>query len=142
MIATRWSTSADDDGLSQVHRDAWRYAYAGIIPGVTLERMIARRGPRWWRPMHDRGFRALLLEEGAVVCRLVLVQIGDLDVAGSPIRPRDRCAQAPGRFTPAWGLRREAAERDARLAIVRELLSRGQPADPPEGEESGTEAVG
>jgi ribosomal protein S18 acetylase RimI-like enzyme len=62
VIATRWSTGADNDGLSQVHRDAWRYAYAGIIPGVTLERMIARRGPRWWRRMHDRGFRALVID--------------------------------------------------------------------------------
>jgi len=45
-----------------VHREAWRYAYAGIIPGLTLERMIARRGPRWWARMHDRGFRALILD--------------------------------------------------------------------------------
>ena len=33
LIATRWSTAADDRGLAEVHREAWRYAYAGIIPG-------------------------------------------------------------------------------------------------------------
>lgn len=64
LIVTRWSTAADDAGLAEVHREAWRYVYAGIIPGLTLERMIARRGPAWWRRMHDRGFRALVLECG------------------------------------------------------------------------------
>jgi ribosomal protein S18 acetylase RimI-like enzyme len=61
-VATRWSAAADEAGLARVHRDAWRYAYAGIIPGLTLERMIARRGPAWWGRMHDRGFRALVLD--------------------------------------------------------------------------------
>jgi ribosomal protein S18 acetylase RimI-like enzyme len=63
-IATRWSTAADGLGLADVHRTAWRYAYAGIIPGVTLERMIARRGPSWWSRMHDRGFCALVIDCG------------------------------------------------------------------------------
>jgi ribosomal protein S18 acetylase RimI-like enzyme len=62
LIATRWSTAEDGRGLAEVHRAAWRYAYAGIIPGVTLERMIARRGPAWWGRMHDRGFRALVID--------------------------------------------------------------------------------
>jgi GNAT superfamily N-acetyltransferase len=61
LIATRWSAAADEAGLARVHRDAWRYAYAGIIPGLTLERMIARRGPPWWGRMHARGFHALVL---------------------------------------------------------------------------------
>jgi GNAT superfamily N-acetyltransferase len=61
-IETRWSTMADDRGLADAHRAAWRYAYAGIIPGITLERMIARRGTGWWARMHDRGFRALVID--------------------------------------------------------------------------------
>jgi ribosomal protein S18 acetylase RimI-like enzyme len=63
-IATRWSTAGDDRALADVHRATWRYAYAGIIPGLTLERMIARRGPAWWGRMHERGFRALVLVSG------------------------------------------------------------------------------
>lgn len=55
---TRWSTAADADGLAEIHRAAWRYAYAGIIPGLTLERMIARRGRGWWTRMHEHGFHA------------------------------------------------------------------------------------
>jgi GNAT superfamily N-acetyltransferase len=59
---TRWSTVADAAGLADLHGAAWRYAYAGIIPGLTLERMIARRGRSWWTAMHERGFRALVAE--------------------------------------------------------------------------------
>ncbi len=66
-IATRWSRDADARGLADLHGAAWRYAYAGIIPGLTLERMIARRGPAWWQRMHARGFRALVVECGASV---------------------------------------------------------------------------
>lgn len=47
MIAIRWSTEQDAESLAALHRDAWRNAYAGIIPGLTLERMLASRGPGW-----------------------------------------------------------------------------------------------
>lgn len=66
-VVTRWSEGNDDEGLAEVHREAWRYAYAGIIPGLTLERMIARRGPGWWRRMHRRGGRALVVEFERIV---------------------------------------------------------------------------
>ena len=62
MIAIRWSTDADCERLAALHREAWRNAYAGIIPGLTLERMIGRRGQAWWRRMHRLGARALVLE--------------------------------------------------------------------------------
>ena len=58
----RWSNAADAAGLAELHGAAWRYAYAGIIPGLTLERMIARRGGTWWTRMHERGFHALVAE--------------------------------------------------------------------------------
>jgi GNAT superfamily N-acetyltransferase len=83
-IATRWSTVADERGLAEVHGATWRYAYAGIIPGVTLERMIARRGPSWWARMHDRGFRALVLD-----CDEALVGYATLGRSRAPaLRPR------------------------------------------------------
>ena len=66
-LATRWTTEADAAGLAEIHAAAWRYAYAGIIPGLTLERMLARRGPGWWGRMHDRGFRALALNCGGTL---------------------------------------------------------------------------
>ena len=61
-IKIRWSKPADTTALAALHRDAWRYAYRGIIPGISLERMIARRGPDWWRRMHRSGLRVLVLE--------------------------------------------------------------------------------
>jgi len=64
---TRWSMAADAGGLADLHRASWRYAYSGIIPGPTLERMLARRGPQWWERMHANGARALVVDSGAAV---------------------------------------------------------------------------
>ena len=58
----RLSTRADAAELASLHCDAWRYAYRGIIPGISLERMIARYGPAGWERMHRSGLRALVLE--------------------------------------------------------------------------------
>jgi len=58
----RFSTRADAADLAQLHREAWQYAYRGIIPGISLEKMIARHGPASWNRMHDTGMRALVLE--------------------------------------------------------------------------------
>lgn len=60
--AIRWSFPDDGPRLAALHRDAWRYAYAGIIPGLALERMIGRRGPRWWRRLNRMGAPALVLD--------------------------------------------------------------------------------
>ena len=62
LINIRLSTRADSAALAALHRDAWHYAYRGIIPGVNLERMIAGRGPAWWGRMHRSGLRALVVE--------------------------------------------------------------------------------
>jgi ribosomal protein S18 acetylase RimI-like enzyme len=61
LIEIRASVEADCEALAALHRDAWRYAYAGIIPGVALERMIARRGSGWWRRLHRGGGQALVV---------------------------------------------------------------------------------
>ena len=58
----RLSTRADAAELASLHCDAWRYAYRGIIPGISLERMIAGHGPTEWERMHRSGLRALVLE--------------------------------------------------------------------------------
>lgn len=58
----RHAAPADAEAIGDVHDAAWRDAYRGIIPGVELERMIARRGPRWWRSAIVRGSGLLVLE--------------------------------------------------------------------------------
>lgn len=59
-LTTRWSTPADAEGLAVVHAGAWRYTYAGVIPEPGLTRMIGRRGPGWWRRLHEARARALV----------------------------------------------------------------------------------
>jgi GNAT superfamily N-acetyltransferase len=64
LAAVRVSTAQDSLALSNLHRDAWHNAYRGIIPGIALERMIARRGPAWWRGMHETGGYVLVVDWG------------------------------------------------------------------------------
>lgn len=61
-ITIRSSGPADAAALAELHAEAWRYAYRGIIPGIALERMIARRGPSWWDPRRGPAHRPMLLE--------------------------------------------------------------------------------
>jgi GNAT superfamily N-acetyltransferase len=65
-LATRWSGPADAGALARLHGECWRYAYAGIIPGPALARMVSRRGPSWWARLHAGGGRALTLDLGRV----------------------------------------------------------------------------
>lgn len=58
----RWSDMKDASALAGLYAATWRYAYAGIIPGVGLERMISRRGPSWWGRLHAMGGRAMVVE--------------------------------------------------------------------------------
>lgn len=62
IAAVRVSTTADSLALSSLCRDAWRNAYRGIIPGVALERMVARRGPAWWRRVLETGDSVLVVD--------------------------------------------------------------------------------
>ena len=38
----------DAEAIAEVHHQAWRGAYAGIIPHKALTAMINRRGSDWW----------------------------------------------------------------------------------------------
>ena len=51
---------------ADVYAEAWRGAYRGIIPHLSLERMIARRGEAWWkRALADRRPLLVLDFDGA-----------------------------------------------------------------------------
>ncbi len=67
QISIRPAELEDATAVASVHDQAWRGAYRGIIPGVALERMVERRGPKWWRRLisHQRG--VLVLEVGGKV---------------------------------------------------------------------------
>lgn len=61
-ISIRHATPGDAEAITDVHDVSWRDAYRGIIPGAELERMIARRGPRWWQSAILRGTGLLTAE--------------------------------------------------------------------------------
>ena len=64
VIDIRPGRSSDAAELADVYAAAWREAYSGIIPALTLERMIVRRSAPWWREVMKK--------------RIVLVlQVGD-----------------------------------------------------------------
>lgn len=64
VISIRAARPSDAPALAAVHDASWREAYRGIVPGVALERMIAYRGPRWWRRMTKRTRSLIVLDLG------------------------------------------------------------------------------
>jgi GNAT superfamily N-acetyltransferase len=49
VVHIRPARAKDAAALADVYAEAWRGAYRGIIPHLSLERMIARRGEAWWK---------------------------------------------------------------------------------------------
>ena len=68
VIGVRRAEARDAEGITEVHDAAWRNAYDGMIPAKELNRIIARRGPRWWDRAIRRGTAILVLEVGGAVC--------------------------------------------------------------------------
>jgi ribosomal protein S18 acetylase RimI-like enzyme len=62
VISIRRARTGDAAALAAVFDAAWREAYLGIIPGVALHRMLARRGPRWWQASIDHGRPLVVLD--------------------------------------------------------------------------------
>jgi ribosomal protein S18 acetylase RimI-like enzyme len=61
-FSIRHARPGDAEEIARVHDASWRDAYRGVIPGVELERMIARRGPKWWHSAIVRGTGLLVLD--------------------------------------------------------------------------------
>jgi ribosomal protein S18 acetylase RimI-like enzyme len=60
-IDIRNAAAADAGMLAELHGQAWRGAYRGILPALPLERMIARRGEGWWRQAIAAGPGSILV---------------------------------------------------------------------------------
>ena len=65
-IEVRYAEPKDAAEVSEVHRQSWLQAYAGLIPHTPLHQMVARRDERWWRKA-TRGPATLLVAEVAGV---------------------------------------------------------------------------
>ncbi len=77
-IEVRPARREDVRALAEAHAEAWRGAYRGIIPAVTLERMVSRRGDAYWRAVTARPQGLLVLVfDGAVAGYAMLGRQGD-----------------------------------------------------------------
>ena len=66
-IDIRKAEPSDAEAIAAVHHDAWRNAYAGIIPHRALTTMINRRGSQWWSNAIKRAATVLVIEVGGKV---------------------------------------------------------------------------
>lgn len=64
VTGVRLAKPTDAAAISGVFDAAWREAYRGIIPGVQLERMVLRRGPKWWALSLRRGRPVAVIDVG------------------------------------------------------------------------------
>jgi ribosomal protein S18 acetylase RimI-like enzyme len=61
IIQFRVAKPGDAADLARVYEESWRSTYQGIIPHLHLQRMIARRGPRWWQHTIRRGYGLVVM---------------------------------------------------------------------------------
>lgn len=61
LIEVRQARTSDATSVATIHDQAWRSAYQGIIPGAELDKLINRRGPRWWDSAIRKGSRVSVL---------------------------------------------------------------------------------
>jgi ribosomal protein S18 acetylase RimI-like enzyme len=66
-IEIRLARPEDAHAIADVHDAAWRLAYRGMIPGRELERLVERRGAKWWRHAIDRKTRIVVMAFGGVI---------------------------------------------------------------------------
>ena len=66
-IDIRKAEPRDADAIADVHHEAWRGAYAGIIPYRALASMINRRGAPWWANAIRRAASVLVVEIGGEI---------------------------------------------------------------------------
>jgi ribosomal protein S18 acetylase RimI-like enzyme len=67
LIEIRRAEAPDALALASIHNDAWRNAYQGIIPGPELDKLINRRGGKWWDGAIRQGSRISILTFGDTV---------------------------------------------------------------------------
>ena len=66
-VDIRKAEPRDAVAIATVHLEAWKGAYAGIIPHKELTSMINRRGVDWWANAIRRAAAVLVVEIGGVV---------------------------------------------------------------------------
>lgn len=62
VIDIRFAGADEAAELADVHERSWREAYAGLLPAMALNRMIAQRGAPWWAAALRRRSNILVLD--------------------------------------------------------------------------------
>ncbi len=66
-IDIRKAEIRDAQAIAEIHHEAWKGAYAGIIPYRALSTMINRRGSDWWANAIRRAASVIVVEVGGRV---------------------------------------------------------------------------
>lgn len=118
-IEFRRATVADAAALGVVHVQAWREAYAGLVPDVVLASLDPAQRARMWQDGLARGLAVHLAElDGAIVG------------FGSSRPQRDASLPHSGEIGALYVLRsaqRRGIGRTLMAAMARDLLARGHP---------------
>ena len=64
VVQVRPARLKDASALAAAYEEAWRNAYQGIIPHLSLQRMLAKRGLRWWESALRKRTPLLVLDFG------------------------------------------------------------------------------
>jgi ribosomal protein S18 acetylase RimI-like enzyme len=64
VVQIRPARTKDAEALASAYEEAWRSSYQGIIPHLSLQRMIAKRGLAWWQNALSRRTPLLVLDFG------------------------------------------------------------------------------
>ena len=67
VIDIRFAAAGDAAELAGVHERSWREAYAGMLPAMALNRMIAQRDAAWWSVALRRRSNILVLDIDAAI---------------------------------------------------------------------------
>lgn len=62
VVQIRPARLKDAPSLAAAYEEAWRGAYQGVIPHLSLQRMLARRGLGWWESAVRRRTPLLVLD--------------------------------------------------------------------------------
>jgi len=66
-IATRKAGPRDARKIADAHDSAWTNAYSGIVPYAALNRMVRRRGEKWWLDAIRRSTFVMVIEAGDTI---------------------------------------------------------------------------
>lgn len=130
----RYATVDDAEAIASVHVEAWRHAYAGVLPQATLDGLsVEARARMWSQAIAGARGRVLVAQDGDDI--LGFAAFGPCRDAGASPAQHELWAiyVAPGRWRSGagrslWDRAREAMVAAGSTAITVWVLAENQPA--------------